>query len=193
VNARAVSDRALSGGGDAELLADIAKGDRNALATLFERHHRRVHRLLARSGVSPADADDVVQATFLEVARIAHVFDGRDSCASWLCGIAMKLATRRGRSVRRLLKNLASFAQHALRSDTLHPEQIASGREELEVFSRALSKLAWKKREAFVLIEIEGFSAEEAGWALGTEPATMRTRLFHARTELRAAMRRGLR
>jgi RNA polymerase sigma-70 factor (ECF subfamily) len=75
----------------------------------------------------------------------------------------------------------------------LDPESILAGREEFAIFARALSKLGRKKREAFILIEIEGFTAEEAGRALGVPPATLRTRLFHARGELRAAMERGMR
>jgi RNA polymerase sigma-70 factor (ECF subfamily) len=178
---------------DAELIAQIGHESLSALGTLFDRHHRRVERVLLRTGLDPADVDDVVQQTFLEVPRIAPGYDGRDSCAAWLCGIAIRLGSRRRRSVGRLLRALASFAREAPARDVLHPESVLAGREELAVFARALDKLGGKKREVFVLVEIEGFSAEEAGRALAVNPATVRTRLFHARGELRAAMDRGLR
>ena len=51
-----------------------------------------------------------------------------------------------------------------------------------EVFARALAKLGRKKREAFILMELEDLSAEEAGREARTKPTTMRTRLFHARS-----------
>jgi RNA polymerase sigma-70 factor (ECF subfamily) len=192
VNARSSQDRPASATpSDAELLAEIARDDLSALGTLFDRHHRRVERVLVRSGVSGSDADDIVQSTFLEVTRVAHAFDGRASCAAWLCGIALRLAARRRRSLGRLLKNVMSFGRHVPSDDPVHPECVVSSREELELFARALGKLGRKKREAFILVEIEGFSSEEAGRAMGSNPATMRTRLFHARSELRAAMRRG--
>jgi RNA polymerase sigma-70 factor (ECF subfamily) len=178
---------------DAELLADIARENLSALGTLFDRHHRRVERVLLRTGLGAADVDDVVQQTFLEVPRIARTHDGRDNCAAWLCGIAIRLAARRRRSISRLVRALTSFSREASHRDGLHPEAIVSGREELAVFARALDELGRKKREAFVLVEVEGFSAEEAGRALGVNPATMRTRLFHARAELRVAMERGRR
>jgi RNA polymerase sigma-70 factor (ECF subfamily) len=182
---------ASSAASDAELLTQIARDDLSALGTLFDRHHARVERVLLRSGVSESDADDIVQSTFLEVARIARAYDGRDCCAAWLCGIALRLAARRRRSLGRLLKYLSLFGSQIPGTDPVHPEAVVSGREELHQFACALAKLGRKKREAFVLVEIEGFSSEEAGRAIGVSPATMRTRLFHARSELRAAMTRG--
>jgi RNA polymerase sigma-70 factor (ECF subfamily) len=139
--------------------------------------------------VSNVDVDDLIQATFLELPRIASMFDGRsDSCASWLCGIALRLAARDRRSVGRFLKMLVSFGRSSPQAMAVTPEKVASGREEIGRFADALLALAPKKREAFVMIELEGFSAELVAHSLGENPATIRTRLFHARSELRAAV-----
>jgi RNA polymerase sigma-70 factor (ECF subfamily) len=151
--------------------------------------------------VNPADVDDLVQATFLELPKTAHAFDGRDSCAAWLCGIAVRLASRKRRSIGRLLRAWTSFATSAATTTVLNPESEAAHRQELAVFSRALEKLSQKKREAFVMIELEeraafvmieleGLSAEEVSREIGMNPSTVRTRLHHARQELRAAMQR---
>jgi DNA-directed RNA polymerase specialized sigma24 family protein len=43
----------------------------------------------------------------------------------------------------------------------------------------------------FVLVELEGLTAEDAARALGIPAATVRTRLFHARRELQDALGRG--
>jgi RNA polymerase sigma-70 factor (ECF subfamily) len=178
---------------DAQLLQEIADGDLDSLGTLFDRHHERVTRVLHRSGMAPSDVDDLVQQTFLQVPRVAAAYDGRDSCAAWLCGIAVRLGARRRRSIVRLIRALAAFTTEVRVTTDLDPERILAGREEFALFASALAKLGRKKREAFVLIEIEGFTAEEAGCALGVPAATLRTRLFHARGELRAAMERGMR
>lgn len=176
---------------DAELIARIARDDLGALGIIFDRHHQRVARVLARTGVNPADVDDLVQATFLEVPKIARGYDGRDSCAAWLCGISVRLASRKRRSIGRLLRAWTSFANAAPTTTLLNPESQATSRQELAILSEALEKLASKKREAFVLIELEGFSAEEVARAIGVNPATVRTRLHHARQELRTAMKQG--
>ncbi len=175
---------------DAELVASVARGELGALGALFDRHQARVRRVLVRTGAGP-DADDLVQATFLELPKIARSFDGRDSSAAWLCGVALRLAARRRRSLGRLLRSVAAFGRTTPRLDTVDPERDAAAREEMRVFARALERLAPKKREAFVLVEIEGLAAEEVAAALGVPAPTVRTRLHHARAELREAMKEG--
>jgi RNA polymerase sigma-70 factor (ECF subfamily) len=59
---------------------------------------------------------------------------------------------------------------------------------ELARFVRALARLSAKKRAVFVLVELEGMTAEDAASALEIPAATARTRLFHARRELHEAM-----
>jgi RNA polymerase sigma-70 factor (ECF subfamily) len=175
---------------DAELLEAVGREDLTALGTLFDRHHERVLRVLLRTGVSWIDADDLVQATFLEVVRLARSFDGRDSSGAWLCGIAIRLAARQRRSFGRLLRRLTRFGRERPSVvDPVDPERQVAGREELGLFASALAALSQRKREAFVMVDVEGFSAEEVGCALGVNPATIRTRLFHARQELRSALR----
>jgi RNA polymerase sigma-70 factor (ECF subfamily) len=146
-----------------------------------------LHRLTGRAD----DVDDLVQATFLALPRLAATFDGRDSCRGWLCSIAAALAARHRRGVARLLRRLASFGDSARNASPADPERDAGAREELRAFERALRQLPWKKREAFVLVEIEGVSIDQAARALAIPSATVRTRLFHARRELRDAMKRG--
>jgi RNA polymerase sigma-70 factor (ECF subfamily) len=178
----------MRGQDDATLLARVASGDLTALGELFDRYHLRVRRVLHRAGTADADLDDLVQATFLQLPKIARGFDGRASCAAWLCGIAVRLAARRQRSVARMLAAFAAFARSRA-SNTSDPEATASSREELTRFREALAGLSARKRDAFILVELEGFSAEEAGHALGIPSATVRTRVFHARAELRAAVK----
>lgn len=175
---------------DAQLIESITHDDLHALGVLFDRHHRRIERVLLRTGTMSADVDDIVQATFLEIPRIAQGFDGRDSCVGWLCGVAVRLASRRRRSMIRFLRTLVSFGAEAQQEFTVDPEADAAAREEIALFARALARIAPKKREAFVLVEVEGFSAEEVARSLGVNAATIRTRLFHARAELRTAMAR---
>jgi RNA polymerase sigma-70 factor (ECF subfamily) len=55
-------------------------------------------------------------------------------------------------------------------------------------FARAFAGLSAKRREAFVLVTLEGLSGEEAAQALGVPVNTIWTRLHHARLELRAAI-----
>jgi RNA polymerase sigma-70 factor (ECF subfamily) len=176
---------------DPELVADVAAGDLGALGELYDRYARHVWRAARRTLDDAADADDVVHATFMGLPRIASAYDGRASCRNWLCGIAVRLALRHRRTATRFRRALGAFAETIVGHSTADPERGASSQEELAVLDRALSRLSEKKRAVFVLVELEGLSAEDVATALGIPTATVRTRLFHARRELQQALEGG--
>jgi RNA polymerase sigma-70 factor (ECF subfamily) len=173
---------------DPELLKDVVTGDLGALGELYDRYARDVWRAVRRALASPTDVDDVVHATFLGLPRIAASYDGRASCRNWLCGIGVNLAIRQLRGKKRFERMLVAFAHTLGGRSTKDPERGASGNEELTAIDRALSALSEKKRAVFVLVELEGLSAEEVGQSLEIPAATVRTRLFHARRELKVAL-----
>jgi RNA polymerase sigma-70 factor (ECF subfamily) len=177
------------GPGDADLLRDVADGDLRALGTLYDRYANDMWRVARRTLGDAADADDVVHATFLNLPRIAPSYDGRSSCRNWLRGITARLAVRHIRGARRFRRALESLERAiTTRSSAAHPEREASDNEQLRRLQEALDRLGPKKRAAFVLVELEGLTTEEAARALEVPAATVRTRLFNARRELKAAL-----
>jgi RNA polymerase sigma-70 factor (ECF subfamily) len=175
---------------DPELMRDVAAGDPGALGELYTRYARDVWRAIRRSLPDGVDAEDIVHATFMKLPQIAAGYDGRSSCRNWLCGIAVRLAMRHRRGAGRFQRMLRAFTNAVVARSSADPERNASGAEELVVLEHALVRLGEKKRVAFVLVELEGLSAEEAAEALDVPPATVRTRLFHARHELQEALRK---
>jgi RNA polymerase sigma-70 factor (ECF subfamily) len=175
---------------DHELIAQIAQGQLEALGMLFERHEAVVRRYLGRLGASASDADDLVQATFLELPRAAPRFDASHSARSWLLGIAGMMARRQRRSLRRAAARIAAWAS-SLRGDACAmqgpAEQVANDAA-LRALAAALEQLPQKKREVFVLVTLEGLSGQEAAAALDIPLKTVWTRLHHARLALRAAL-----
>jgi RNA polymerase sigma factor (sigma-70 family) len=169
---------------DGALVQQIGKGDLEALGILFDRHEDAVARFLGRMGVPPADIDDLVQNTFLQVLRAVRRFDPGVSVRSWLLGIASMMARRHRRSLGRLTKRIRSWATIP-RGPGLTPDEALAERQAELRLSRALDALSTKKREAFVLVTLEGMSGEEAAVALGVPVNTIWTRLHHARRELR--------
>jgi RNA polymerase sigma-70 factor (ECF subfamily) len=182
---------ALKLAGDAELLQSLAAGDLGALGEIYDRYSHDVWRATRRLLGEAADVEDVVHAMFLKLPQIAPSYDGRASCRGWLCGIAVRMALRHRRGVGRFRRMLASFADTGVNRSPPDPERLAGGNEEIAVLERALAVLSDKKRAVFVLVELEGLTAEDAARALGIPAATVRTRLFHARRELQDALGRG--
>jgi RNA polymerase sigma-70 factor (ECF subfamily) len=187
MSAPRVAGRALSRESDAELLERVAAGDLGSLGELYDRYARHVWQA-ARRSLDGVDAEDVVHQLFVKLPEIAPSYDGRASCRGWLCGIAVRLAMRHRRGAGRFRRMLGSFAHTLVGRTTRDPERAAIGSQELGALERALATLSEKKRVVFVLVEVEGLTAEDAARALGIPAATARTRLFHARKELHAAL-----
>ena len=173
---------------DAALLAAIPGGDLGALGLLYDRHAAAVWRVVHRVTNGGNDIDDIVHATFMKVPALAHAFDGRPSARGWLIGIAVRLALRHLRGVGRLTRMLARFAYVSRAADDLDPEIVARGRAKIAVVEQALARLPAAKRAVFVMIEIEGLTHEEVARDLGIPLPTVRTRLFHAKRALSAAL-----
>jgi RNA polymerase sigma factor (sigma-70 family) len=179
----------LRGRPDAELLAAVSQGDLSALGALYDRYSRDVWRVVDRVTRESSEVEDVVHATFLALPRLAANFDGRSiTCRNWLCGVATRLALRHGRGLRRLRAMLARFHATTPRASLVNPESLAGDREELAAIEQAVVALSPKKRAVFVLIECEGLSHVEVAEALRIPLPTVRTRLFGAKAELRAAL-----
>lgn len=174
---------------DGELLKAVADGDLRALGILYDRHARDVWRVLDRVTAGGSDVEDILHTTFLNLPRLAANFDGRSpSCRNWLSGVAVRLALRNDRSLRRFAAMLARFGRASPGTSPVSPEREACDREEVAALERAVAALSPKKRAVFVLVECEGLSQVEVAEALGIPLPTVRTRLFGAKKELRAAL-----
>ncbi len=173
---------------DAVLLTAVAAGDLGALGVLYDRHSRDVWRVLARVMNGSADVEDVLHATFLKLPEVASSFDGRPSCRNWLCGVAVRLALRRGRTLERFTRMLSRFARAQWVQPSADPESQNILGEDLAALQRALETLPPKKRAVVVLVELQGMAQEDVARVLGIPAATVRTRLFSARRVLREAL-----
>lgn len=173
---------------DPELLSRIAAGDLESLGALYDRYAGDVRTFLLRVGVRQAELDDVVQQTFLEVVRAAKNFDGRACARPWLLGVSAAMARRNRRSFARTVARLKLWtkAMADRRPDT--PAESLEGEEAKLRAAEALAALSEGKREAFVLVVLEGASGEEAAAALGVSVNTIWSRIHHARVELRAKL-----
>ncbi len=174
---------------DAELCARLARGEVDALGPLFDRHAVSMRRVVRRLGVPMSEVDDVVQSAFLDVLGAAARYDGRASARPWLLGFAVIQARRHRRSLARIAARLAAWAREAdLEIDD--SESHAAHRLDAVVAMRALEALSGKKRETFVLVALEGLATDEVARILEIPVATVWTRMFHARRELRAVLDR---
>lgn len=163
------------------------------LESLFRDHVGDVHRIVARllgPAASDSDVDDLVQQVFVAVHSALPRFRGDSKVTTWLYGIATRTVLghlRSGRRHRRMVETLEAMTA-LLPAATAHPEDEAERRDSLRRVWRALMSIKPKKRVVFLLYEVEGLTGREIAEALDIRPATVHTRLYHARKELDAAL-----
>jgi RNA polymerase sigma-70 factor (ECF subfamily) len=164
----------------------LAGGDIGALGELYDRYQAAVRRFVARATCDAEDVDDLVHATFLELARSAERYDGRASCRPWLIGIAARLLRRRRRSLGQLMNVLSSL--RGLRAAQADPRSVLQARGDVD---RALARISEVKRVTLLMAEVEGLSCAEIAAAMQVPIGTVWTRLHAARRELRRVLDDG--
>lgn len=152
----------------------VARGDERALASLIERYAARIHAHLCRMTGDRDDADDLLQETWVRVARGARGFDATRRVRPWLYGIASNLATDLHR--RRQVRARAGLAEPA------RPE--ARPLERIDLRQR-LARLPARLREVLLLRYYDDLSEAEMAEALGVPRGTVKSRLHGAIRELK--------
>jgi RNA polymerase sigma factor (sigma-70 family) len=164
-------------------------GDASALDALVRRHGPMVVRVARRVLANTHDADDVFQATFLVLARRARSIRNGASLASWLHGVAYRLALKvRAATARRQVIE-RRVAPHV----PADPLEEMTARELLGLIDEELRRLPEKYRSAVLLCCVEGRTHGEAARQLGCPLGTLRSRLERGRELLGARLgRRGV-
>lgn len=185
-----VAERDDDAGGvdDSELVARMVRGDRDALGTLFDRHHRALYGFLARaSGAGGPEIEDLVQITFLEAFRTARRFRGRSSPRTWLFAIGGNVARMHRRAIQRGSRALAQLADQPAPAPSPLDARLADQRA-LALIAAAIDRLPHDVRVAYVMCVIEDVSVEEVARALGVARGSIWRRVHEARVALRAAV-----
>lgn len=172
---------------DDALAVAAATGDPVAFEAFFERFHGLVARYITR--VHGDDIEDLVQLTFLQLAEGKARFEGRAKVGTWLLGIATNIVRRHRRSSarKRSLERSYQDAQGAAAHGP-SPERDADARDALRRVGQQLAQQPEGHRMAFVLCEIEGLSAREAGAILSISETAVWKRVSDTRKKLKSAL-----
>lgn len=153
---------------------------------VFRSNYPRLHRYARNRGLTGADADDLVAATF-EIAwrRLEDV--PLDDAGPWLFAVARNLWRNKRRSdqrARSLLERLDGGMVHVDPDESeTHPNATA--------LRAALGRLGDDDRELLILIAWDGLTPTQAAAVLGCSPVAARTRLHRARRRLAALLDQG--
>ena len=175
---------------DEDLLRRLSS-DPAAFEVFYRRHVDRVIGFAARRVTDPADAADLVAATFVTVLTAARSYDpGRGEPGAWLLGIAARLIVNARRRKARESAALARIAGRRLigPSDIERLEERIDAARSSQAVIPALERLRPRAREALLLVSEAGLRPAEAARVLGISPAAFRMRLSAARRALDKAV-----
>ncbi len=175
---------------DAELVVRTRAGDPDAFGTLVSRYYDACWRFAYHMLGERADAEDVVQDSFLRAYLAIGRYDERDQFRGWLFRIltnqCRNALTSRGRRTRRFVQD-----EIALESAPAPPLGLATGVEDAALV-HALGQLDPLQREALLLKYAEGLEYGEMSAMTGAGESALKMRVKRGSERLRALLGRSL-
>lgn len=148
---------------------------------LFVRHESSIRAFVRALQPSLADADDVMQETFLTVSRKASSFEPGTNFVAWACGVA-RLKVLENFRQRKRANVLSEAAIIALTEEAPSPQFISETESALE---SCLARLAPKVRDLLWRRYSRRQSSTEMAEAAGMTSTAVRVALTKARQALR--------
>jgi len=176
--------------GEPELVRRLQAGDGAAFDEAYRRHHARLHGFVARMHGRRDGVDDVLQETWLRLARHAARLRADTQLGAWLFTVARNLVL--GRNRWRLLDadRLLGFGRQPA-PDEPTPFDLSSANETERRLELALAMLPVRYREVLLLVAVEGLTPQAAAVILELKPEATRQRLARARAMMQTLIEDG--
>jgi RNA polymerase sigma-70 factor (ECF subfamily) len=168
---------------DRSLIARVLAGDPTAERALYDAHVDRVFRLAYRLAGDQDRAQDYTQETFIRAFAKLGEFRGESALGTWICSSVALNGLRK-------LKRLRNREVELELVEPVLPvvSRPAAEPDLKERLARAVDALPEGYRTVFLMHDVEGYTHEEIGRALGVQSGTSKAQLFRARAKLRTAL-----
>lgn len=192
----------LEGRDDRHLVNLARDGDEGAVGLIIKRHNRRLYRVAWAVLRDDAEAEDVVQETYVRAFASLDRFRNESALSTWLTRIALNEAlgrVRRRKSGIDILEIENGEGQSGARvidfpqlQSPSNPEADMARQQARQLLEQAVGDLPEPFRLVFVLREIEEMNTDETAALLDLKPETVKTRLHRARRLARKSLEREL-
>lgn len=173
------------GPSDAALVVAARAQESWACEALFTRHAARALGLAQRMLGRADEADDLLQDAFVNAFARLDKLDNPQAFSAWLSMIIVRLAQKRLRR-NRMLVRLGLRSADAIEPDTLvHPSAPPEAASELLAIYSVIASMPAEERIALVLRRIEGMSLAEIALHMRLSLATVKRRLASAEVRLK--------
>ena len=180
-----------------EMQADLAlvqrarANDRAAFNEIVLRYKQKVYRYIRRMVSRDVDAEDLTQETFVRAYTSLASFQNKASLNTWLFRIATNLCIDFSR--KKSSKDVSLTADNdddegatwEMPDTSFEPQKLLMQSELAGLVEKAIGILPDKMRTVILLYDVENLSYEEIMAIVGCPLGTVKSRLFHARMNLR--------
>jgi RNA polymerase sigma-70 factor (ECF subfamily) len=179
---------------DLELARRVAEGDHAAFEALMRRYNQGLFRTARAILGEDAEAEDALQEAYLKAYCTIGGYRGEARLSTWLARIVANEALMRQRKRARrseiipLVPGVMTEAVDEEDSMAMGPEISAERAELRRLLEARIDALPQAYRAVFMLRAVEEYSAEETAEILQIPEATVRSRLFRARSLLREGL-----
>ncbi len=174
---------------DDDLILMYREGDADAFDTLFVRHAAGVYGFARTMLTDAGGAEEILQETFLSVARTAARYTPRGRFRSWLMRIVRNRCLNRLDAQRRRRAMLGAGAVVAEpASAEPSPARQAEANEQRALIRAAVADLPDRQREAIALYALEEMTYREIAAVLDMPINTVKTLIHRARASLARAL-----
>ena len=181
---------------DADLLAQVSSGDRQALAELFCRYARYVRGIACKVVRDESEADDLVQDVFLHIYRKSRMFDrSKGSARSWIAQVAYRRSIER----RRRLASRHFYTRISIDNELANTldspvtaeryECSLEGRFGKKAINETLSTLSENQRRTLWLFFFQGYTLDEIAIELRQSVGNVRNHYYRGLDRLRRMLR----
>lgn len=188
---------------ESALIERTRNGDRDAFEVIYHRYKSTVWGRCSRYLRDVQAAEDAQQETFFKVSQAMGGYRPSGTFRAWVLSICSNVCVDQLRRSRRQVGSVALEGVFQSVDGRKRPGKVDGALQRADngrrpgdvdaiVLRDVVAKLPQDEREAWLLIEVRGFSSGEAATIVGADaPSTMRSRKIQARTKIARALTEG--
>jgi RNA polymerase sigma-70 factor (ECF subfamily) len=161
------------------LMARYQQGDSSAASVLIERVSPQLYRFFAAQSLSRADADDLLQETWLRIHRVRHTYRQDEPALPWFYAIARHIRVDHYRKSIRTSTREERLEVESIPATQTHEPMQADG------LMALLAPLSATERETVVMLKVTGMSLEEVARATSSTVGSVKQKAHRAYKKLR--------
>ena len=168
------------------LMTLYRNGDMEAFEMLFERHRTSVYNFAFMMLNDAGKAEDMMQETFMTVARVAREYDCRGCFKTWIMRIVRNRCVNALNMEQTRRKVFKESGIQVIDSPSREPSplQVAERTEQLRAVRKAIAGLPEREREAIVLYVFDRMEYHEIAAILQIPLNTVKSLIYRARSDI---------